>query len=159
MICGSTRPDLEGVIGSSLNWKGFSVSLNFRYQLGADVFNEALYSKVENISRSDLNRNQDKRALYERWQKAGDMVRFKDIANAATTPMSSRFVQEENVFTLESVYLGYEFYDGWIKKLNLSSLKFQISMRDVFRASTIRSERGIAYPFARSIEAGLSFNF
>ena len=159
VICGNTRPDLEGVIGSSLNWKGFSVSLNFRYQLGVDVFNEALYSKVENISRSDLNRNQDKRALYERWQKAGDMVRFKDIANAATTPMSSRFVQEENVFTLESVYLGYEFYDGWIKKLNLSSLKFQISMRDVFRASTIRSERGIAYPFARSIEAGLSFNF
>ena len=159
VICGNTRPDLEGVIGSSLNWKGFSVSLNFRYQLGADVFNEALYSKVENISRSDLNRNQDKRALYERWQEVGDIVHFKDIASAETTPMSSRFVQEENVLTLESIYVGYEFYDGWIKKLGLSSLKIQASMRDVFRASTIRSERGIAYPFARSMEAGLSFNF
>ena len=159
VICGNTRPDVEGVIGSSLNWKGFSVSLNFRYQMGADVFNEALYSKVENISRSDLNKNQDKRALYERWQEEGDIVRFKNIASAETTPMSSRFVQEENVLTLESVYLGYEFYDGWIKKLGLSSLKFQVSMRDVFRASTIRSERGIAYPFARSMEAGLSFNF
>ena len=159
VICGHTRPDVEGVIGSSLNWKGFSVSLNFRYQMGADVFNEALYSKVENISRSDLNKNQDKRALYERWQEEGDIVRFKNIASAETTPMSSRFVQEENVLTLESVYLGYEFYDGWIKKLGLSSLKFQVSMRDVFRASTIRSERGISYPFARSMEAGLSFNF
>ena len=159
VICGNTRPDVEGVIGSSLNWKGFSVSLNFRYQMGADVFNEALYSKVENISRSDLNKNQDKRALYERWQEEGDIVRFKNIASAETTPMSSRFVQEENVLTLESVYLGYEFYDGWIKKLGLSSLKFQVSMRDVFRASTIRSERGVSYPFARSMEAGLSFNF
>ena len=159
VICGNTRPDVEGVIGSSLNWKGFSVSLNFRYQMGADVFNEALYSKVENISRSDLNKNQDKRALYERWQEEGDIVRFKNIASAETTPMSSRFVQKENVLTLESVYLGYEFYDGWIKKLGLSSLKFQVSMRDVFRASTIRSERGISYPFARSMEAGLSFNF
>ena len=159
VICGNTRPDVEGVIGSSLNWKGFSVSLNFRYQMGADVFNEALYSKVENISRSDLNKNQDKRALYERWQEEGDIVRFKNIASAETTPMSSRFVQEENVLTLESVYLGYEFYDGWIKKLGLSSLKFQVSMRDVFRASTIRSERGISFPFARSMEAGLSFNF
>ena len=159
VICGNTRPDVEGVIGSSLNWKGFSVSLNFRYQMGADVFNEALYSKVENISRSDLNKNQDKRALYERWQEEGDIVRFKNIASAETTPMSSRFVQEENVLTLESVYLGYEFYDGWTKKLGLSSLKFQVSMRDVFRASTIRSERGISYPFARSMEAGLSFNF
>ena len=159
VICGNTRPDVEGVIGSSLNWKGFSVSLNFRYQMGADVFNEALYSKVENISRSDLNKNQDKRALYERWQEEGDIVRFKNIASAETTPMSSRFVQEENVLTLESIYVGYEFYDGWIKKLGLSSLKIQASMRDVFRASTIRSERGISYPFARSMEAGLSFNF
>ena len=159
VICGNTRPDLEGVIGSSLNWKGFSVSLNFRYQMGADVFNEALYNKVENISKNDLNKNQDRRALYERWQDVGDIVHFKDIASAETTPMSSRFVQEENVLTLESIYVGYEFYDGWIKKLGLSSLKIQASMRDVFRASTIRSERGIAYPFARSMEAGLSFNF
>ena len=159
VICGNTRPDVEGVIGSSLNWKGFSVSLNFRYQMGADVFNEALYNKVENISRNDLNKNQDKRALYERWPEVGDIVHFKDIASAETTPMSSRFVQEENVLTLESIYVGYEFYDGWIKKLGLSSLKIQASMRDVFRASTIRSERGIAYPFARSMEAGLSFNF
>ena len=159
VICGNTRPDVEGVIGSSLNWKGFSVSLNFRYQMGADVFNEALYNKVENISRSDLNKNQDKRALYERWQEVGDIVHFKDIASAASTPMSSRFVQTENVLTLESLYLGYEFYNGWIEKLGLSSLKLQFSMRDVFRASTIRSERGISYPFARSMEAGLSFNF
>ena len=159
VICGNTRPDVEGVIGTSLNWKGFSVSLNFRYQMGADVFNEALYSKVENISRSDLNKNQDKRALYERWQEVGDIVHFKDIASAETTPMSSRFVQTENVLTLESLYLGYEFYNGWIEKLGLSSLKLQFSMRDVFRASTIRSERGISYPFARSMEAGLSFNF
>ena len=159
VICGNTRPDVEGVIGTSLNWKGFSVSLNIRYQMGADVFNEALYNKVENISRSDLNKNQDKRALYERWQEVGDIVHFKDIASAASTPMSSRFVQTENVLTLESLYLGYEFYNGWIEKLGLSSLKLQFSMRDVFRASTIRSERGISYPFARSMEAGLSFNF
>jgi len=159
VVCGNTRPDVEGVLGTSLNWKGLSVSLNFRYQMGADVFNEALYSKVENISRSALNQNQDKRALYERWQEVGDMVRFKDIASAESTPMSSRFVQRENVLTLESVYVGYEFYDGWIKKLGLSSLKIQASARDVFRASTIRSERGISYPFARSMEAGVSFNF
>ena len=159
VVCGNTRPDMEGVIGTSLNWKGFSVTMNFRYQFGADVFNEALYSKVENISTSSLNKNQDRRALYERWQEAGDVVRFKNIADAVSTPMSSRFVQRENVFTLESLYLGYEFYDGWIKKIGLSSLKIQASMRDVFRASTIRSERGISYPFARSLEAGISFNF
>ena len=48
---------------------------------------------------------------------------------------------------------------GWIKQVGLSNLKVFCSMRDVFRFSTIRSERGIDYPFARSIDAGLSFNF
>ena len=73
--------------------------------------------------------------------------------------MSSRFVYEENVFALESLYIGYEFNDGWIEKLGLSNLRIEASMRDVFRASTIKSERGISYPFARALEAGLSFNF
>ena len=159
VICGNTRPKIEGVIGTSLNYKGFSVSMNFRYQTGASVFNEALFNKVENISVSGLNKNQDKRALYERWQNPGDKVRFKDIANAASTPMSSRFIQKENVLSMESVYVGYEFYEGWIKKIGLSNLKIQASMRDVFRASTIKSERGTLYPFARSLELGLSFNF
>ena len=151
VICGNTRPKIEGVIGTSLNYKGFSVSMNFRYQTGASVFNEALFNKVENISVSGLNKNQDKRALYERWQNPGDKVRFKDIANAASTPMSSRFIQKENVLSMESVYVGYEFYEGWIKKIGLSNLKIQASMRDVFRASTIKSERGTFYPFARSL--------
>ena len=159
VICGNTRPKIEGVIGTSLNYKGFSVSMNFRYQTGASVFNEALFNKVENISVSGLNKNQDKRALYERWQNPGDKVRFKDIANAASTPMSSRFIQKENVLSMGSVYVGYEFYEGWIKKIGLSNLKIQASMRDVFRASTIKSERGTLYPFARSLELGLSFNF
>lgn len=159
VICGNTRPKIERVIGTSLNYKGFSVSMNFRYQTGASVFNEALFNKVENISVSGLNKNQDKRALYERWQNPGDKVRFKDIANAASTPMSSRFIQKENVLSMESVYVGYEFYEGWIKKIGLSNLKIQASMRDVFRASTIKSERGTLYPFARSLELGLSFNF
>lgn len=159
VICGNTRPKIEGVIGTSLNYKGFSVSMNFRYQTGASVFNEALFNKVENISVSGLNKNQDKRALYERWQNPGDKVRFKDIANAASTPMSSRFIQKENVLSMESVYVGYELYEGWIKKIGLSNLKIQASMRDVFRASTIKSERGTLYPFARSLELGLSFNF
>lgn len=159
VICGNARPRLEGVIGTSLNYRGLVLSLNFRYQTGASLFNEALFNKVENISRSGLNYNQDKRALYERWQKPGDKARFKDIANAASTPMSSRFIQKENVLSLESVYLGYEFYDGWIRKIGLSNLKIQASMRDVFRASTIRSERGTLYPFARTLELGLSFNF
>lgn len=159
IIIGNTRPKYEGVFGTSINYKGFSLSMNFRYQLGAYIMNSALYNKVENLSLESLNYNQDKRALYERWKKPGDIVRFKDIANSASSPMSSRFVQKENVLAMESLYFAYEFYEGWIKQIGLSNLKIQASMRDVFRCSTIKTERGTSYPFARTMELGLSFNF
>ena len=159
VVVGNSDPKVEGVIGTSFYYKGFSASVNFRYRLGGEVMASALYSKVENISEEQIYYNQDKRALHDRWKQPGDKAKFKSIKDNSATPMSSRFVQTENVLTLESIYVGYEFYDGGIKKLGLSSLKIQASMRDVFRASTIRSERGIAYPFARSMEAGLSFNF
>lgn len=159
VICGNTRPKVEGVVGTSFNYKGLSLNLNFRYQVGASVFNSAVYDKVENITDAKILYNQDKRALYERWQKPGDIVRFKNIADASSTPMSSRFVQKENALSLESVYVGYEFLDGWIRKAGLSNLKLQASMRDVFRCSNLRSERGTLYPFARTLELGLSLNF
>ncbi|MDR2131102.1 MAG: SusC/RagA family TonB-linked outer membrane protein, partial [Odoribacteraceae bacterium] len=159
VICGNTRPDVEGVLGTSLTWGGFSLALNFRYQLGADLFNTALHEKVENIRASDLNKNQDRRALHDRWQKPGDIVSFKDIASALESPISSRFVQRENVLVFESLNASYEFFGGWIERTGLGNLKFQVSARDLFRASTVRAERGIAYPFARNVEAGLSFNF
>jgi TonB-linked SusC/RagA family outer membrane protein len=159
VICGNTRPDLEGVIGTSVTWRGLSLALNFRYQFGAEVFNTALFQKVENIRTSDLGKNQDRRAFYDRWQRPGDIVPFRNIASALESPISSRFVQRENAIVFESLNVGYEFFGGWIERVGLGNLKFQVSARDLFRTSTVRAERGILYPFARDVEAGLSFNF
>ena len=156
-VCGNTRPDLEGVLGSSFTYGGFTASVNFRYQLGADVFNTALWNKVENI---DFLYNQDRRALYDRWHKAGDIAPFKDVRDYNPSPMTSRFIQNEKTLTLESVHLEYQFFsNSWIKHLGLGSLRIFADARDLFRLSTIRAERGTAYPYARTIEAGVSLNF
>ena len=52
--------------------------MDFRYRLGGHTFNSVLFDKVENIGTSELIYNQDKRALYDRWQKPGDKAQFKD---------------------------------------------------------------------------------
>lgn len=156
-VCGNTRPDLEGVLGTSFTYGGFTASVNFRYQLGADVFNTALWNKVENIN---FLYNQDRRALYERWHKAGDIAPFKDVRDYNPSPMTSRFIQNEKTLTLESVHLEYQFFsDSWIKHLGLGSLRIFADARDLVRLSTIRAERGTSYPYARTIEAGVSLNF
>ena len=156
---GNTEPDLEGVIGSTLYYKGFSFSVYLRYSFGGDIFNEALYTKVENISETNLKYNQDARALYDRWTEPGQHAQFKGISLTETTDMSSRFVQRQNFLEGESFSLGYDFPKKWIEKAGFSSLRLQANMNDIFRISTVKAERGIEYPFARTVSAQISVSF
>ena len=105
---------------------------------------------------SSLNYNQDKRALYDRWQKPGDYAQFKNIAASESTPMSSRFVQTENILSLESLQVGYEFEPQLARNLGVSGLRLSAYMNDIFRISNIKQERGTSYPFARSFSFALS---
>ena len=157
VVVGNSRPTAEGTFGSSFGYKGFTAGVTFRYRLGGESFNSAVYNKVENISSTNLNNNQDRRALYDRWQQPGDIAQFKNIADATSTPMSSRFVQTENTLTLESFQVGYEFDPIFARKLGISGLRINAYMNDIFRVSSIREERGTSYPFARSISFALSF--
>ena len=156
VIVGNSDPKLEGVIGSSFYWKGLSASINFRYRVGGQIFLSALYNKVENISDQDVYYNQDKRALYDRWQKPGDVAKFKAISLNETTPMSSRFVQKDNSLSLEALRIGYEFSPELVHKWGLGSLRLNAYMNDIFRLSTIKMERGTSYPFARSVSFAIS---
>ena len=159
VIVGNSRPKLEGVVGTTLYYKGLSISANFRYQVGGYNFASALFEKVENIGEDKLFYNQDKRALYDRWKQPGDHAKFKSIANSNSTPMSSRFVVKENVFKGESISLGYETTASWLKYVGASSMTFNAYMNDIFRCSSIKEERGIEYPFARSVAFSLSVRF
>lgn len=156
---GDTRPTLEGVFGNVLYYKGFSCSVQLRYSFGADAFNYTLYNKVENISLSGLKNNQDRRALYDRWQQPGDKAKFKGISLTDSTPISSRFVMKNNFISLESVRIGYELPQRWLKKMHVSGMTVSAYMNQICRISSIEDERGIDYPFARSVSFALSINF
>ncbi|MEY8685966.1 SusC/RagA family TonB-linked outer membrane protein [Bacteroides sp. AN502(2024)] len=156
MVIANSRPKVEGVIGSSFAWKGFSVNLDFRYRMGGYSFNSVLFEKVENVSARQMIYNLDKRAFYDRWQKPGDKAQFKNIANSTSTPMSSRFIQKDNSLSLESLRIGYEFSPEIARRMGVSSLRLNAYMNDIFRLTTIKQERGTDYPFARSVSFALS---
>lgn len=155
---GNSRPVLQGVFSNTLTYKGFNLAVYARYIYNRDVWNDALFNKVENISLNRIiNNNLDKRALYDRWQQPGDQAQFKAISLTGTTNMSSRFVQREDALSIESVSLGYEFKKSrWMEKANISNLRLNGYTNDLFYFSTVRKERGVDYPFARSFSLSLS---
>ena len=159
VVVGCSDPDLEGIIGTSFYWKGLSVSVNFRYRFGGQIFLSTLYEKVENITETEIRYNQDKRALYDRWQKPGDIAKYKSISLSESTPMSSRFIANENTLSGESISITYETSAKWLKRIGASSMTFGGYMNDIFYSSSVTNERGLDYPFARSISFSLGLRF
>ncbi|CDA82990.1 putative outer membrane protein [Bacteroides sp. CAG:754] len=158
-MVGDTEPKLEGVFGTTFYYKGFSLGCYFRYQLGGQVFNTSLFQKVENIGTEEVYNNQDKRALYDRWSESNREAQFKGVSLVQKTDKSSRFVMDENTLSCESVNVGYEFTQSFVKRIGLSALTLQANMNDLFRWSTVKNERGIDYPFARTVSFSIGATF
>lgn len=160
VVCGDTTPDIEGTFGTYLYWKGFSLNAIFTYRYGGQAQLSTLFNKVENISETQMKYNQDKRALYDRWQKPGDYAKFKRIDDTSTTNMSSRFIADDNTLEFTSLSLGYETTTAkWLQAIGASAFNVRIYGNNLFRLSTIKEERGIDYPFSRNISASVGFRF
>ena len=89
-------------------------------------------------------------------------TRFGDgtTANATnTTKPTSRFIEDNNYVEMATLNISYDFNMPWMKKVGLKRLKATFYMNDVFRASSVKQERGIDYPFARNFSVGLQARF
>lgn len=159
-IMGNSREIATGVVSTSVNYKNFSFSVFIRYSFGADCLNEALYNKVENISRTSVFENQDARAFTDRWTTPGQIAEFRAISLTNDTPISSRFIQKDDYISGESLRIGYRVTNrAWLAKSGLAGLGCNAYANEFFRTSTIRAERGIQYPFSRTFSLSLNVTF
>ncbi len=158
VIIGNSQPKGQGAFGINALYKGFTLYASFLYEFGSQEYNSTLVSKVENV---DLyNRNTDRRALLERWQKPGDMTTLKDIADRQyTTRPTSRFIQDFNLLSFNSLSIGYTFERKLIEKVKLSMLKLSLNANNVGKLTSVRQERGLSYPFARTFDVTLNVSF
>ncbi len=156
VVVGEEQPDFEGYFGTNTSIGNWSINLSFNYRLGSQIYNTTLINRVEN---ANLNYNVDKRVLEQRWTQPGDIKPYKSIASREFTRASSRFVEDENMLALSSARVSYTFKKDQLHKVGLQRLKLSMYMSDIFRVSTVKQERGLSYPFARSVSFSLQTNF
>lgn len=158
VIVGNTEPKAQGSFGFNAGWQNLSLFVSFMYEWGAQAYNTTLVNDVEN---ADIeHRNVDRRVLTDRWQQPGNVVPLKNIKDRSITSLpSSRFVQDNNIVSLNAVTLSYDFPTEWIRRIGLSTLRLEASTNDIARFSTIRQERGLSYPYARTVSFSLKANF
>lgn len=153
---GDQTPLVDGYFGGSVVYKNWSLEFSFYTRLGGDIYNQTLIDRVEN---ADPRYNVDSRVLAERWKKPGDKTFYKDIADLSMTRTTSRFVQEDNRLELKSIFLMYEAPASFYKRLRMKNLRISMNLNDLAYWSSIRVERGIDYPFARSFTFSLNTRF
>lgn len=154
---GDSNPAYNGTFGANVQHKGLSANFAFTFRTGGQQYNTTLVNKVEN---ADFNYNVDLRALEQRWRQPGDKTLYKDIADKTDTRPSSRFVQDLHELLFSSVSLGYELGQArWFRSLNLSRMYLALNMNDIARISSVKTERGLDYPFARTISTSLQITF
>lgn len=156
VACGDTAPSLQGSFGLNADWKGINVNMSFLYECGGQLYNQTLVDRVEN---ANLIYNADRRVLYDRWKKPGDIAFFKDIRDNSRTELTSRMIQDNNILQFKSLSISYTFPTSLSRKWAMERLKFTFLMEDLAYWSSIKRERGIDYPFSHTFNFGVQVQF
>ncbi len=167
IFCGNTDPEYNGVLGLYGEYKGIGLSVSMTFLGGCYYYNKTLVDRVED---ADLSYNVDRRVFSGRWQTPGQVAQYKKFSYTASqdeegngtyvkTQATSRFVQKRNEMELSSISAYYEFPQKLIRPLRLQRLRLSAYMNNVATFSSIKVERGLTYPFARTLSFSLSATF
>jgi TonB-linked SusC/RagA family outer membrane protein len=158
VVVGESTPKLRGSFGFNAQYKGWGLNCGFLYKLGGQYYNQTLVDRVENV---DIQFNVDRRVFTSTWKNPGDEVFFKHIkAKPIRTNPTSRFVQDFNELQLSSLNLSYDFRDTkFLKRSGLERLRVTFFTNDIARISSVKAERGLDFPFARTYSCSVQATF
>lgn len=157
VVCGDTQPKYNGNFGINGEMHGWGWNVTVNYRWGGQIYNQTLVDKVEN---ANFAYNADRRVLTDRWQQPGNNALYKAITDQSVTYPTSRFVQDYNLLTLSSLTLYYDFRNcPWVKNSFLERLKVSAYTNDLFVISSVKTERGTDYPFARTFSLSAQVTF
>ncbi len=106
-----------GGFGTSLAWKGLSLSAQFSWMADRWVMNNDRFFEESNGLYSSYN--QSKRLLYDRWKKPGDVT---DIPRyGVVAQLDDRFLENASFLRLKNLTLAYVLPQAWLKKSNFFS--------------------------------------
>lgn len=170
IVAGIARPKYQGTFGIQAEYQGVGISVTARYLGGGQLYNKTLVDRVENV---DMVYNVDRRVLTGRWLQPGQDALYKRLGqysvpleNGSSTPAqemtraTTRFVQDRRELDIAAINVYYDFYQqGWLTKAKLQRLRAAFNMNEIGKFSSIEIERGLSYPFARTMSFSLTATF
>ena len=153
----------QGGFGTTLAYKGVSLSANFSWVADRWMFNNDRFFEESNGLYSAYN--QSKRLL-DRWKKPGDI---SDIPRYGVTPqMDSRFLEDASFMRLKNLMLSYDFPAEMLKKSRcITRARIYLQAQNLFTWTKFsgldpESTSNIyqaQYPMSRQFSCGVDITF
>lgn len=154
----------QGGFGTSLSWKGLTLSAQFSWVADRWMINNDRFFEESNGLYSAYN--QSRRLLYDRWKQPGDVT---DIPRYGVTPqIDSRFLEDASFLRLKNVMLSYSLPNDLLRKSNFfTSARIYIQAQNLFtftKFSGIDPESSsnaykAQYPMSRQYSLGIDLTF
>ena len=153
----------QGGFGTTLAWKGLSLSAQFSWVADRWMINNDRYFDESNGRFASYN--QSKRLL-NRWKKPGDIT---DIPrHGVYTEFDDRLLEDASFLRLKNLMLSYSFPQEWLRKTRfISGVKIYVQAQNLFTFTkfTGLDPEGSSnmyqaqYPMARQFTFGLDLTF
>lgn len=154
----------QGGFGTTLSWKGVSLSAQFSWMADRWIFNNDRLMEESNGLYTGYN--QSKRLLYDRWKKPGDIT---DIPRHGITPQfDTRFLEDASFLRLKNLMIGYSFPKKWMDKTRFFSMaRVYVQGQNLLTFTkftgldpeTNSNLYQAQYPMTRQFSIGMELNF
>ena len=154
----------QGGFGTSLMWKGLTLSAQFSWVADRWMFNNDRFFEESNGLYSSYN--QSRRLLKDRWKKPGDVT---DIPRYGVTPqMDSRFLENASFLRLKNIMLSYSLPSSMLRKTKFfTAARIYIQAQNLFTLTPFSGLDPEAssnvykaqYPMSRQYSMGIDLNF
>ena len=169
-ICGDPLPDAYGGFGTTIEFFGFDLSVNFTYQIGGEIYDSG-YAVLMGSPTSGSTGTNYHRDLYNAWTPTNtdtNIPRFQ-YNDRNITATSDRFLIDGSYLNLQNINFGYTLPRKWTNKISVDKIRIYLACENVWlwsrrqgfdpRLSLTGSNNGATYSAVRTISGGLNLTF
>ena len=166
-ICGDPLPDAYGGFGTTIEFFGFDLSVNFTYQIGGEIYDSG-YAVLMGSPTSGSTGTNYHRDLYNAWTPTNtdtNIPRFQ-YNDRNITATSDRFLIDGSYLNLQNINFGYTLPRKWTNKISVDKIRIYLACENVWlwsrrqgfdpRLSLTGSNNGATYSAVRTISGGLN---
>ena len=169
-LCGTALPDVYGGFGTSMNYKGFDLSVAFTYQIGGQVY-DSDYASMMTSPSSNGRGSAFHADLLDAWtpeNPSNTIPRFQygDLYTAST---SDRFLTSASYLNLQNINFGYTLPKNLTRKASIEKVRVYLSADNVWlwskrqgmdpRQSISGAVTASYYAPIRTISGGITLTF